>query len=307
MDLNTDFNFTKIDLATDSDAQLHATLISSKLNKTERKSVLYLHGYIDYFFHPHVAEEFHKNDFDFYALDLRRYGRSLLRHQKPNYCRNIEEYFEEITASLKIITRKNGKIYILGHSTGGLIASCYMNKGELKEAIAGLLLNSPFLELAHPKFYTQLLYGVLKPLSKIFPNGSSRGVGLSQIYAESLHKDYKGKWEFNLDWKPINGYPIYFCWFVAIVESQRSLKKSHINVPVLLLHSRNSLKAKEHIKEVNTSDTVLNIDDMKRIGPTLGYDVSIAEIKDGMHDLFLSSEFARKKAFEEMFFWLKAH
>lgn len=304
--LEKDFNHTKIDISSDIDDELHAILISSKLNKTQRKSVLYLHGYIDYFFHPHLAEEFHKNEFDFYALDLRRYGRSLLPHQKPNYCASIEEYFEEITAALKIINKTSTKTYILGHSTGGLITSCYMNSGELKDSIAGVLLNSPFLELAQPQFLTRILYVVIKPLSKIFPNGSSNG-GLSPVYAESLHKDYKGKWDFNLDWKPINGFPIYFSWFIAIVDAQRSLRKSDIKVPVLLLHSHNSLKATKHSEEVNNSDTVLNVEDMKRIGPTLGDDVSIVEIKNGLHDLFLSSENAMKNAFKKVFVWLDTH
>jgi alpha-beta hydrolase superfamily lysophospholipase len=56
-----------------------ATLISSNRNLGDRRSVLYLHGYNDYFFHTHVAEKFNENNFDFYALDLRKYGRSLLK------------------------------------------------------------------------------------------------------------------------------------------------------------------------------------------------------------------------------------
>jgi alpha-beta hydrolase superfamily lysophospholipase len=41
-----------------------------KSQPRNRKSVLYLHGYNDYFFHTHV-EKFNENNFDFYALDLR--------------------------------------------------------------------------------------------------------------------------------------------------------------------------------------------------------------------------------------------
>jgi hypothetical protein len=36
------------------------TLISSNRNLGDRRSVLYLHGYNDYFFHTHVAEKFNE-------------------------------------------------------------------------------------------------------------------------------------------------------------------------------------------------------------------------------------------------------
>jgi len=156
MNLNTDFISTKIELDPDYEGEVIATLISSKLNKGDRKSVLYVHGYVDYFFHPHLCEEFHKNQFDFYALDLRKCGRSLLAHQKPNYCEDIEEYFEEITKSIDRIKENGSKsIYLLGHSTGGLTTSCYMNKGDRKEDIAALVLNSPFLDMAENNLCSQ--------------------------------------------------------------------------------------------------------------------------------------------------------
>ena len=146
MNLHTDFDYQTIQLSPDYEGKVTATLISSKFNAGDRESVLYLHGYIDYFFHPHVCEEFINNDFDFYALDLRKYGRSLLEHQRPNFCLDIEEYFEEITIAIRQINKTgNSLIHLLGHSTGGLIASSYMNYGKEKSSIKSLILNSPFL------------------------------------------------------------------------------------------------------------------------------------------------------------------
>ena len=247
MNLETDFISTTIELPPDEDGEVIATLVSSKLNKENRKSVLYIHGYIDYFFHPHVCEVFHENSFDFYALDLRKYGRSLLPYQKPNYCESVEDYFEEISAAIHIIQQKgNGEIYLLGHSTGGLTASCYMNKGDKKEAITGLILNSPFFGMPQPKIITSFLYVATKLVASILPYAKV-DKGPSSIYTKSIHKDYNGEWDFNLDWKPIDGFAMYFKWFIAIVEAQRSLKQSDINVPVLLLHASKSFKAKKKI------------------------------------------------------------
>src|SRR5690554_4479848 len=101
MDINKDYTTQTINLKPDYEGEVTATLIASKANVGNRKSVLYLHGFVDYFFHAHLGEEFNTNDYDFYALDLRKYGRSLLEHQHPNYCRHIEEYFEEISIAIR--------------------------------------------------------------------------------------------------------------------------------------------------------------------------------------------------------------
>jgi alpha-beta hydrolase superfamily lysophospholipase len=53
-----------------------------------------------------------------------------------------------------------------------------------------------------------------------------------------------------------------------------------------------------------TTDTVLDVADMIRFAPKLGRDVTIREIPDGMHDLFLSAEPARTKALTEIDAWL---
>ncbi len=305
MKLDTDFVTTTIELAPDYEGEVVATLIASRLNTGSRKSVLYVHGYIDYFFHPHMCEKFHEHGFDFYAVDLRKYGRSLLPHQKPNYCEDASEYYEEITASIKAIqSNSSDDIYLLGHSTGGLIASCYMNCGEKKNDIKALVLNSPFLDMREPFIVTKMNYGLAEFVS-VIKKDCKRDKAISPVYAESIHKDYHGEWDFNLAWKPINGFPAYFKWFVAIVDAQRSLKKSHIKVPILLLHSSKSFEPKKYSPKAKQADIVLDIEDMKRIGPNLGNKVQLISIDNGQHDLFLSAKEVRERAFEEMFSWLK--
>ena len=306
LDLNTDFEFENIPLESEGDGFLCATLIKSKLNNKSKKAVLYIHGYIDYFFHPHVADKFHEYGFEFYAIDLRRYGRSLQEGNKPNFCSHINEYFEEIDVAIDRIKKNNENIYLLGHSTGGLIASSYMNEGGYKKYIKGLILNSPFLEINQSSILTRVVYSVVKTMGWFFPNGFSNK-GLSPIYAESVHADFKGEWRFNLKWKPIKGYPVYFKWFLAIVEAQKRLADSKIKIPILLLHSGASLIPKKHSKEVFVKDTVLNVEDMKRIGPTLGENVKLIAIQNGMHDLFLSMKDVRENAFKEMFDWLRVY
>lgn len=305
MNLHTDLNYRTIELSPDYEGKVTATLISSKSNVGNRKSVLYLHGYIDYFFHPHMCEKFVNNEFDFYALDLRKYGRSILPHQKPNYCQDIEEYFEEITIALRQIHQvANAPIYLLGHSTGGLIASSYLMYGKEKSLIKSLILNSPFLDFNQSNFKKIITLIAAKFFSSIMPYSKVNGA-ISPAYAQSIHKDYFGEWDFNIEWKPINGFPTYFKWITAISRAQKKLPDFSIQVPVLIMHSSCSRNISTFSNLAMSSDIVLNIEDIKRIGSGLGKQVSLLEIENAQHDIFLSPETVREVAFEKMFNWLK--
>jgi hypothetical protein len=50
MNIDKDFTFQTIKLVSDYEGEVIATLISSNRNLGDRRSVLYLHGYNDYFF-----------------------------------------------------------------------------------------------------------------------------------------------------------------------------------------------------------------------------------------------------------------
>jgi alpha-beta hydrolase superfamily lysophospholipase len=304
MNLHTDFNVKTIKLLPDYEGQVSSTLISSKFNVGNRKSVLYLHGYIDYFFHPHMCEEFIKNGIDFYALDLRKYGRSLLEHQHPNYCLNMEEYFEEISIAMQHIHTSGGApIFLMGHSTGGLLASIFMNDGKERSWVTKLILNSPFLEFNQPKITSKITQFAARAVSAFLPYSKIDGA-LSSVYPESVHRDYHGEWDFNLNWKPIEGFPTYFKWILAIARAQKRLLNSNIDVPVLVMHSSRSRKLSTFSEEAMSSDIVLNVEDIKRIGSQLGTHVTLLEIDDAQHDIFLSAKKVRDDAFKQMFAWL---
>ncbi len=305
MNLEKDYTSQTLKLKPDYEGEVVATLIHSNANQGNRKSVLYLHGYVDYFFHPHLGEVFHANDFDFYALDLRKYGRSLLEHQHPNYCKSIEEYFEELTIAIREIKSKSSSVYLLAHSTGGLIASHYMNSGEAKELVAGLILNSPFLDLNQPKLLKFLSLWVAKAVSRVSDYAKIEGA-LAPAYAESVHKDYYGEWDFNLNWKPLKGFPTYFKWLFAIIDAQKKLQYSNIAVPVLVMHASASMQMRKYSEEAKCHDIVLNVEDIKRVGKKLGKKVTLLEIDNAQHDIFLSAQAVRESAFEKMFAWLES-
>ena len=303
MNLKDDYASQNINLDSDYEGEVKAVLTASKNNTRDRKSVLYLHGYVDYFFHPHLGEKFNQHNFDFFALDLRKHGRSLMNHQHPNYCKDIEEYFEEISIAIRKIKSGIKPVFLLAHSTCGLTASCYMNYGKERGLIKGLILNSPFLDFNQSKLEKSLTQFLARLISKVSNYAKIEGA-LSPAYAQSVHKDHFGEWEFNLNWKPIKGFPTYFKWLEAIARAQKKLEKSNIKVPTLIMHSSGSVKTKTYSKEAMTNDIVLNIEDIKRVGEKLGERVTMLQIENAQHDIFLSPKPVRDIGFDKMFSWL---
>lgn len=305
MDLQKDFTTTTINLEDDYEGNVIATLISCNANTENRKSVIYIHGYIDYFFHPHVAEKFIKNGFDFYALDLRKYGRSWLSHQRENYCKSITEYFEEITITINQVYEKSqSPIYLLGHSTGGLTAANYANFGEAKHKISGLILNSPFLDFYDSEVRKNFTLATCNVIT-LFSDYAYIKNMLSPVYVQSIHKDFEGEWDFKLKWKYTKGFPTYFKWILAAYEAHERLRKySTITIPILVMHSSASTKLLFFSEEAMKKDIVLDVKDIKRRGAKLGTKVTLLEVEDAMHDIFLSKKEVREKAFEGMFEWL---
>ena len=126
-DILPGFSRETIELPPDYEGQVVATLVSRKRLAPTEKAVLYVHGYVDYFFNTELAERYNAHGLDFYAIDLRKYGRSLLPHQSPNFALSLEEYFEELDAAIDRIRNRDGHSFVLlnGHSTGGLTGSLY--------------------------------------------------------------------------------------------------------------------------------------------------------------------------------------
>ncbi len=304
MNLEKDFTNQILELTDDYEGKVIAVLTSCNANTGNRKSVIYIHGYINYFFHPHVAEKFIENGFDFYALDLRKYGRSYLPHQRENYCKSITEYFEEISEAIHLIYEKsNSPIYLLGHSTGGLTACNYANFGEEKDKISGLILNSPFLDFYDSDFKKNATLAACNIITLFYDYAYVINM-LSPVYVQSIHKDFNGEWDFNLKWKYTQGFPTYFKWILAVDEAHEKLRKySNIQVPVLVMHSSSSDKFFTFSEAAMRKDIVLDVEDIKERGAKLGSKVTLLEVENAIHDIFLSKKEVREKAFEGMFEW----
>lgn len=302
-----DFTYSTINLAPSYEGEEIATLIAAKANQGNRSPILYIHGYSDYFFHPHVAEEFLLHGFDFYALDLRKYGRSILPHQHAGYCNYIEEYFEEIDIAVyEIFKESKHHVTLLAHSFGGLVAAMYLNKGLKRKYIDKLILNAPFLAFNTSNATKELIFKFLSNgLAKLKPYSGLENTVLP-FYVRSLHKNFNGEWNFNLNWKPVNGFKTYFAWIHAVDNAQKYLKQhSKIEVPILVLCSASSYLPKKESLIIKSTDIILDTHELMHLSGYLGEDVMIKAIKHAVHDVFLSRQSIREQAFHAVFEWEK--
>jgi alpha-beta hydrolase superfamily lysophospholipase len=276
------FEALELEFAPDYDGPVCATLVRQPVGEARRGAVLYIHGFVDYFFQRHVAERFSLEGYAFHALDLRKHGRSLRPHQHPNFCKDIAEYYADITRAIEEI---GAPVLLAGHSTGGLIASLYAHEGERRSEVRGLWLNSPFFDwkmpdLRRPQLHIAAAMGRYCPFLK---NPES----LRPEYVEGLLAD----WQFDTRLKPVRGFPIYFGWIAAINDAHAKIHRGlAITCPVLAMHS-------------DDADVVLDWRHIARWSRSLGPDVAVLAFPGAVHDLVLSRREIRDEVFRQLFAW----
>jgi alpha-beta hydrolase superfamily lysophospholipase len=298
-----------IDLGSDDEGPVVATLVRRRAERPTRRAVLHVHGWNDYFFQTHLADFFAEHGWDFYALDMRKYGRSLLPHQTPNFCRSLTDYYPELDEAARIIREDDGheQMLVAGHSTGGLITSLWAHSRQGQGMIDGLFLNSPFFDFNNPWFVRRpLMSAICATSSKRSPYRvvPVKAVGL---YGESLHSDHRGEWGYDLAWKPLRGFPVTVGWLEAVRRGQRRLRRGlGIDAPVLVACSTRTFRGRAWTDDVRMTDSVLNVEHIARWAPRLGPHVTITRFDGGMHDLTLSGKEVRAEVFRELGRWVDA-
>lgn len=300
----------------DSGTRVEAVLVRgvrASESSTRKPAVLWVHGMSDYFFHTHVADEFAAHGYPFYALDLRRCGRALRKGERPHFTLSMRRYFPELTQALNILAREHGSVVVLAHSTGGLIVPLWADHLRREEPeehakLAGIILNSPWLDLQFPSWQVAVLKPVLNTLGAVFPSLPLPHGG-EGTYGRSIHKDEHGEWDFNTSWKPIDGHRKYLGWIRAVIKGQEQIHAGNVDtgVPTLTLRSSHSYFGEDYSPAADTADTVLDVDQIQRWAPTLAKDAEVEVVDGARHDVFLSERFAREAAFKSVFAWLDGH
>ena len=298
------------------EGDIAATLIRrGEPTGTERRAVLAVHGYTDYFFNTALADHFADRSFAFYALDLRKCGRSRRDGQTPHFITNLAHYDAELEHALSAIREQGprgqpGRVLVYGHSSGGLIVPLWLDRLRRRNpgahaGVGGLVLNSPFLDLHGPAVLRLFVASaVIAGLSRVWSKGVVRNPTESG-YGTTLHRDYQGEFDYDLQWKPVGGFPITFGWLHAVRRGQIRLHRGlDVGVPNLILRSDHSVPESSDPASMQSGDAVLDVTQIARWAGCIGNRTTVVPVPDAKHDVFLSLTGPRELAYRQLDVWL---
>ncbi len=304
--LGVPYRARTLDLRPDFEGTVTATVVHRPAARPSGYAVLHVHGFADYFFQTVAADYWVERGYDFYALDLRKYGRSLADHQTANYVDDLTAYYEELDLAWEIVTAEHDHVVVSGHSTGGLTAPLWIHdRGLAPDAV---VLNSPWLAMQGDPVTRNVLlpavgaFGGRRPLWAVPRN-------VSGFYARSLHVDHEGEWPFDLTWKPLESFPVYAGWLRAIRAGHARVARGlDVPAPTLVLTSARSGHASSiDAPEVSATDIVLDVEQIRRRAPLLGRHVTSVMIDGALHDVTLSAAPVRARVFDEVDRFLGAY
>lgn len=312
------FEQLTIPLGADNEGDVVATLVRYRpaprphltTLPADGADVLYVHGWSDYFFQTQLAEFWHQSGARFFAIDLRKYGRSLRPHQTPGDIDDLTTYDEEIEAALEIMRDRDGEdhrrpLILMGHSTGGLTLSLWADRHPGRAR--AVVLNSPWLEFQARGAGRAALASLIGMQARFEPHAPLPNVDLG-FYTRSVSSTMDGEWNYNLDWRPLRGFAVHPRWLNAVLAGHARVATGlTIDAPVLTLLSARSTLGPRWTPDMLRSDIVLVVEDIAARAVRLGSTVTIARIEGALHDVTLSAPDARADAYAQVTRWLRGY
>jgi alpha-beta hydrolase superfamily lysophospholipase len=324
--LGDDFESRTLSLPDDDEGEVVATLVhyaprrqgrpspadvvARLLRRRPRRvfSVVYLHGWTDYFFQTALAEFWHGLGADFYALDLRKYGRSLRPHQTPGYVTDLATYDEDLAAALQVVEDESeaaDRLVLMGHSAGGLVASLWAARHPGR--LAGLVLNAPWLEIPGAPFLRAVSTPVLEQLARVQPK-IPLPLGDPGFYGRTISFATGGEWVVDERWRPGLSLPVRPGWLRAMLAGHAQVARGlSIDAPVLVLISNRTIFSRTWSEDMRASDVVVDVELVGRRALKLGPVVTVARVEGALHDVVLSPEPVRERAYAEIRRWARGY
>jgi alpha-beta hydrolase superfamily lysophospholipase len=304
----------RFDLGADPDGEgtVEAVLVRRTVRAGEEVAgaVLYVHGFSDYFFQTELADFFAARGQAFYALDLRKCGRALHPGQTAHYASDLAQYDDELDRSLAAIEADHpgAPVTVVAHSTGGLVTPLWLDRRRREgrpSAVVGLVLNSPWFDLQGKPVLRGPVTQALRGLAKVQP---LRALSLpaTTIYGDSLHSSRYGEWDFEIELKPLGGFPVTIGWLNAVRRGQARLHRGlDVGVPSLVLRSDRTHYSRERSEASDRADTVLDVRQIARWAGCLGGATTVVPVAGARHDVFLSLPEVRRAAYDVVDRWLR--
>ncbi|WP_435746579.1 alpha/beta hydrolase [Nocardioides sp. SYSU DS0663] len=299
----------------DGEGEVVAVLVRRTVQAQEevRGAVLYVHGFSDYFFQTELADFFAERGLAFYGLDLRKSGRSRRAGHTAHYAADLAHYDAELEQALELVAADHGAdapVVVVAHSTGGLITPLWLDRRRREgrtAPVAGLVLNSPWFDLQGKPVMRGPVTQALRAVAKVAP---LRALDLpaSTVYGDSLHVSRTGEWDYDLDLKPLTGFPVTVGWLNAVRRGHARLHRGlEIGVPSLVLRSDKTHYSRVHSDACDRADTVLDVRQIARWAGCLGGETTVVPVVDARHDVFLSLPEPRRAAYACVDDWLARH
>lgn len=308
--LGEPFRQRTLPLGSDGEGDVVATLVRSlpspwhaAVGPLRDVDVLAVHGWSDYFFQTELAQFWNRRGARFFALDLRKYGRSLRDGQTPGYVASLEDYDADIAAALDVIRRSGRprRLVLLGHSTGGLTLTLWAARHP--RAASALVLNSPWLELQLGSFGRQAIAPLVRAAARVDPLGRHPEVDLgfytrAQRELGSLPSGHEA-------WRPARGFPTHPGWLAAILAGHATVAAGiDVGCPAFVMLSRAWTSPVQWSDAMTATDSVLDVDEIARAATRIGRLVTVARIPGAIHDVFLSAPDPRAQAYDALDRWL---
>ncbi len=298
-------------LPPDDEGEVVATLVSRRAAAQTHRAVLHVHGFNDYFFQTVAADFWVDRGYDFYALDLRKYGRSLRPHQTPNFVTDLAEYFTDLDLDLERVRARDGheEVVVSAHSTGGLISALWLDarRSAGYQGVRALVLNSPWLDLHGPLWLRTVGTRLVDRVGARQPMWELRR-SVTGLYGASLHSEHGGEWDYDLTWKPLQSWPVRLGWLRAVRRGHAAISRGlSLDIPTLVLSSDRSCHSRVWEPDIDCTDTVLDVELIARRAPLLSTHLTLVRVPGALHDVTLSREPARSRAFDELARWLTAY
>jgi alpha-beta hydrolase superfamily lysophospholipase len=270
-----------------------------------------VHGFSDYFFQTELADFFAAHGLACYALDLRKSGRARRPGQTAHYVSDLALCDAELEQALRIVGDEvpGAPVVVVAHSTGGLITPLWLNrrrKAGRVEPVAGLVLNSPWFDLQGKPAQRTVMTQALRALARVQP---FRALDVpTGVYGSTLHTSGTGEWDFDVELKPIDGFPVTIGWLNAVRRGHAELHRGlDVGVPSLVLRSNRTHYASTYSEASDRADTVLDVRQIARWAGCLGNETTVVPITAARHDVFLSLPEPRRAAYDRVAAWLAEH
>lgn len=261
-------------------------LYSTWLDQPDAKAkILVVHGFGEHCGrYEHVMRRLHACGYDVCAFDYRGHGRSQGRR---SFIIRFAKYLDDLDAFIRFAMSRgaaNSKVYLLGHSLGGLIVSSYVL--EQPEGIDGIILSSPFLGF-------KVKVNPAKALLAKVMSGAWPTLALpTELPSSDLSTDEAVGLAYDAD--PLVNKVATTRWFTETVDQQEMLVRdaNRITVPTLLLQAGD--------------DRIADADVAQNFLAVIGAADKELRWYDGMfHEIF--NEVRKDEVFNDLEAWLQKH